>query len=275
MAQGLNKKLPELSFPLFVPGDRPERFAKAQNAGSDTVVIDLEDAVAPDNKVAARDGLRDTLRAHAGVQTVLRINGAGTQWHEGDLAAAAALDIDAVMLPKAESPEELAATRAKIGAGRGVLAIIESADGLANLRQIAPAADRLAFGSIDYCADVGMAHTRRALLSARSEVVLAARLANQIRPLDGVSTEIHDAEQIKSDAMHSQEMGFGGKLLIHPAQITPAKQGFAPTDADLTWAQGVLQASSDGGAATYQGQMVDAPVLARARAILQLQKDLT
>ncbi|MBV1867301.1 MAG: CoA ester lyase [Marinosulfonomonas sp.] len=271
----MDKNLPELSFPLFVPGDRPERFAKAQNAGTDTVVIDLEDAVAPENKVAARDGLLGNFSAHDDVQTVLRINGADTQWYAGDLAAAAALDIDAVMLPKTESADELVATRAKIGAGRAIYALIESAAGLANLRQIAPAADRLVFGSIDFCADVGMAHTRRALLSARSEVVLAARLANLMRPLDGVSTEIRDADQIKSDAMHSQEMGFGGKLLIHPTQINAAKQGFAPTDEELTWATGVLQASSDGGAATFEGQMVDVPVLARARAILKLQKDLT
>jgi citrate lyase subunit beta/citryl-CoA lyase len=156
-----------------------------------------------------------------------------------------------------------------LGPSVGIVPLIESAAGLANARMLAAAAGvvQLAFGSIDYCADLGISHTRLALLSARSELVLASRLAARAAPLDGVTTRIDDAALVEDDARHAQEIGFGGKLCIHPAQLGPARLGFAPTDAELAWAEAIL-ASGEDGAVAVDGAMVDAPVRQRARALL-------
>ena len=124
----------------------------------------------------------------------------------------------------------------------------------------------LAFGSIDFCADLGCAHTRAALSAARCEIVLASRLAGIGAPLDGVTTAIDDAAAIESDARHARELGFGGKLLIHPRQVAPALAGLMPDAAEIEWARRVVAAAD--GASRVDGAMVDAPVRLRAEAIL-------
>ena len=134
-------------------------------------------------------------------------------------------------------------------------------------RRIAGAGARLAFGSIDFAADIGCAHVREALLSARSELVLASRLAGRAAPLDGVTTSINDPDLVRGDAAHAAMLGFGGKLLIHPAQVEPARAGFRPTPDELAWAERVLAAGRDGRATTVDGAMVDAPVRLRAEQV--------
>lgn len=250
----------DIALPLFVPADRPERFAKAAAAGADAVIVDLEDAVAPDRKEAARAALPE---AFPQGPAMLRINALGTRWAEGDLALAASLPLTAVMLPKAETAQDIAAARR---AGVPVIALVETAIGLHNIDEIASAADRLAFGSIDFAADLGLAHTHQALLFARAQIVLAARCAGKPAPLDGVTTAIRDDAAIIADCRHATDMGFCGKLLIHPAQISPARQGLRPSEADILWAERVLNAA-DGGASSIDGAMVDAPVIQRARQI--------
>ncbi|MBH1974675.1 MAG: CoA ester lyase, partial [Rhodobacteraceae bacterium] len=113
-----------------------------------------------------------------------------------------------------------------------------------------------------------MGHSRHALLSARSRLVLASRLAGIAAPIDGVTTSLRDATLIAEDCAHAVDMGFGGKLLIHPAQIGPARLGFAPSHEQITWAQRVLEADQTASAVQVDGAMVDAPVLARSRQIL-------
>ena len=252
--------LSRIVLPLFVPADRPERFARAAASGADAVVIDLEDAVAPAAKAAARAGLG----ALPG-QALLRINAVGTPWHAEDLRAAVRLRLAGVVLPKAESAAQVALVRA--ATGHPVIALIETARGLAQAREIAAEASRLAFGSIDYAADLGIGHTRVALAQARAELVLASRLTGIAAPIDGVTTAFQDAALIEDDCRHAVEMGFGGKLLIHPAQVSPARRGFAPPPAESDWAQRVL-ALPEGAAVAVDGAMVEAPVVARARAIL-------
>lgn len=248
---------------LFVPGNRPERFEKAAAAGADAVIIDLEDAVPAAAKGEARDALRSGFSIGP---TFVRINGEDTAWHAQDVAAVVELAFAGLILPKAELGgrlPELAGSSAI-----PVLALIETARGLAQARQIAalPGVARLIFGSIDFCADLGCAHTREALLSARSELVLASRLAGLPSPIDGVTTVIDDHELIAADARHGHELGFGGKLAIHPRQIAAIRDGFRPPPAEIAWAEKVL-ASGDG-AAAIDGAMVDEPVRIRARAIL-------
>lgn len=257
-----------ISLPLFVPGDRPDRFAKAAAAGADAVIVDLEDAVPEAAKAMARDGIGSVLAENRLVVPILlRINGAGTAWHEDDLRAASGLPLVAILLPKAETAEACLAVEK--ATGHPVIALIESARGLAEAEALARVSARLAFGSIDYAADLAMGHTRQSLLMARSQIVLASRLAGLPAPIDGVTTAIHDRDAILSDCAHAVEMGFGGKLLIHPAQIAPARQGFLPNMAEIDWARRVLKAAETGGAAlSVDGAMVDAPVIARARQVL-------
>lgn len=256
-----------VDLPLFVPADRPERLAKAVAAGPDAVIVDLEDAVAPDARDAARAGLAGAFAALAtGMPLLLRVNARGTAWHAHDLAAAAALPLAGVVLPKAESGNDV--LRVAGETGLPVVALIETARGVAALDEIAAAAARLAFGSIDYAADLAIGHTRTALADARARLTLASRLAGLPAPIDGVTASVHDTDLLAADCAHAREMGFAGKLLIHPAQIAPARAAFRPSDGEIDWARRVLEAAPEKGAFMLDGAMVDAPVLARARQIL-------
>jgi citrate lyase subunit beta/citryl-CoA lyase len=255
--------LADIRAPLFVPADRPERFAKAAASGADAVILDLEDAVA----TAAKDAARAALACDfTDLPVLVRINGAGTAWHEADVAAVAALPVAGVILPKAE--EAAAAARLGQAAGCAVIGLIESARGLANARAIAAAegVERLAFGSIDYCADLGSAHLREVLLPARSELVLASRLAGIAAPIDGVTVQLDDPRPVEEDAAHARALGMTGKLCIHPKQIAAVRRAFAPTEAEIGWARRAL--ASGEGAVSVDGAMVDEPVRIRARAIL-------
>lgn len=261
--------LDAIALPLFVPADRPDRFAKAFAAGADAAILDLEDAVPPDGKAGARAALlaaRAAIAA-AGCPVLVRVNATGTPWQAEDLAAVATLPLAGIVLPKAESPDAVvAAARA---AGRPVLALIESARGVAAAREIGDAACRLAFGSIDLAADLGCADARDALLAFRSELVLASRLAGRPAPLDGVTPAYRDPAPVEDDARYAAALGFAGKLLIHPAQIAPARAGFGPSASDVAWAGRVLAAARDGRAVAVDGAMVDAPVRMRAEQILR------
>jgi len=257
------------SFPLFVPGNRPDRYARARAAATDLVIVDLEDAVPAADKAAAREAAVGAFAEPGeGSPVVVRVNGAGTPWHAADLTAVASLAIAGVMLPKAEEGAGLDRVRTALRPDMTLIALVESAAGIANARAIARCSDRMAFGSIDLAADLGCAHVREALLLARSEIVLAARLAGQPGPLDGVTTAVGDDAAIADDAAHGAMLGFAGKLLIHPAQIAPAKRGYAPTPDVVDWARRVVAACADGAARSVDGHMVDAPVLARARDVL-------
>lgn len=260
------KNMLDIMAPLFVPANRPERFGKAAASGADAVILDLEDAVAAEDKEAARTALRADFTERP---VLVRINATGTSWHADDLAAVARAPFSAVIVPKAESPAAMAAISDVLGPGKPLIALIESAAGLANARALAsaPGVGRLAFGSIDFCADLGCAHTREALLFARCELVLASRLAGIVAPLDGVTTSVEDLVPVTDDARYARELGFGGKFAIHPSQIEAIAAGFRPTDAEIAWATKVL--ASEGAAATVEGAMVDKPVRLRARSILE------
>ena len=251
--------------PLFVPANRPDRFVKAATSGADTIILDLEDAVQPSAKIMGRSHLRTDFA----VQPIwVRINAQATRWHEEDIEIAAALPVTALMLPKAE----LMSAESLLGRGSRlppIVALIETARGIADARQVAllPGVVRLAFGSIDYCADIGAGHVRAALQSARSELVLASRLAGLPAPIDGVTSNIRDLAEAGEDARHASDLGFGGKLCVHPTQIAPVIEGFAPSENEILWARRVI--ATQDGVALLDGAMVDAPVRHRARTILE------
>ncbi len=253
--------------PLFVPANRPDRFAKAAAAGADAIVLDLEDAVAPEDKDAARNCL-ETSFTHLPV--IVRINGSGTPWHQADMEAVLKLRPSAVMVPKAEL-NTLARPIDSLKDEVPVLLLVETARGLADARAMAcmPGVHRLVFGSVDYCSDIGCKHTREALLAARNELVIASRLANLIAPIDGVTTAIDDQDLIEDDARYAQSLGFTGKLCIHPKQVNSIFAGLRPSPDEVSWARRVL-AAGEGGAIAVDGALVDEPVRIRARTILKL-----
>ncbi|MGB3386851.1 MAG: CoA ester lyase [Pseudaminobacter sp.] len=254
---------PDFIAPLFVPADRLDRFGKAASSGTDAVILDLEDAVAPNAKTAARQSLSSNFTS---LPVIVRVNATGTPWHLDDLAAAARSPLSAVMVPKSESAASLAAISASINLP--LIALVETAAGLSAAREIAAVQGvmRLAFGSIDFCADLGCAHHRDVLLPARSALVLASRLSGKAKPLDGVTTSIEYSELVADDSRHARALGFGGKLCIHPRQVAAVIAGFQPDEAEIDWARKVL-AGGDG-ASAVDGAMVDEPVRIRARSIL-------
>jgi citrate lyase subunit beta / citryl-CoA lyase len=247
---------------LFVPGNRPERFANALASGAGAVILDLEDAVPPEAKPAARKTVCQWLAEHPGAAWV-RINGADTEFFADDVRALAEVRASGAMLPKAESALELRMP---------VIALIESAVGLWNALEIArgPQVERLAFGSVDFQLDAGIQGDDEALLYARSQLVLVSRIARIASPIDGVTVQIGDATRLERDVARARDLGFGAKLCIHPNQVELVERGFAPTDEELRWARAVVSAfeQAAGNAVRLEGKLIDLPVLERARRLL-------
>ncbi|WP_422377126.1 HpcH/HpaI aldolase/citrate lyase family protein [Roseibium sp.] len=254
-----------LQVPLFVPANRPNRFAKAAASKADAVIIDLEDAVPASEKDSARANLT---RTFTDKPVIVRVNAAQTPFYAADIDTLKSLEIDAVMLPKAEDPADIDKLWTSLGRRVPVIALIESARGLANARKIAAheGVVRLAFGSIDYCADLGCAHRREVLLPVRSELVLASKLTGIAAPIDGVTADLTDPTIAHEDAAHARDLGMTGKLCIHPRQVADIRRALAPGVSEIAWARRVVSAGD--GAVVVDGAMVDEPVRIRARAIL-------
>jgi citrate lyase subunit beta/citryl-CoA lyase len=256
---------------LFVPGNRPERFAKALASGADAVILDLEDAVPPDQKDAARAAVAGWLDASRSV--VLRINAVDTPWFADDRALCRRAGVAAVMLAKTERAQDIAA----IGAFASIVPLIESAAGFDHLRAIAsaPGVQRLAFGAIDFQLDMAMQADFDDLVFFRSQLVLASRLASLAPPIDSPSTAIDDASSVESEAQRARRLGFGAKLCIHPKQVAPVNRSFSPSAADRAWARRVIEAAaaSGGAAVALDGRMIDKPVILRAQTILRQVRD--
>lgn len=256
---------------LFVPADRPDRIGKALRAGADAVIVDLEDAVAPGAKAAARASLGAWLEGPDAAPVLVRINGAQTPWFEEDLRALAKAGVSGIVVPKSESADALAAAHAATR-GRPVLPLIETAAGFDALRALGatPGVQRMVFGSIDFQVDLGIEGDDEELLFFRSQLVLVARLAGLMAPVDGVTTAIDDEQAVLRDTARARRLGFGAKLCIHPKQVAAVHRAFTPSEAETGWARRVLAAAeaSGGAAVAVDGKMVDAPVLARARTLL-------
>ncbi len=269
---------------LFVPATRADRIPKALASGADAVIVDLEDAVAPQDKDSARAAL-DVALAHqhrasatapsAGPALWVRVN-TGAPWSDQDLALCARhAAVQAVVVPKAESAQQMQAAFEACGR-KPLVALIETAEGYARRDDVAshPAVKRLAFGSIDFQLDLGISGEGDALLVFRSGLVLASRLAGLPAPLDGVTVEVANPEVVAADAARARALGFGGKLCIHPQQVGPVNAAFSPSPAEIEWAQRVVAAceASAGAAVAVDGKMVDRPVLLRAQALLAQQR---
>ncbi|TAM75692.1 CoA ester lyase [bacterium] len=255
---------------LFVPGDRPERFAKALASGAGGVIIDLEDAVAPGHKPIARGNVIEELRSAAlsAVRRFVRINTLRSRTGLEDLLALSDVKPDGVVVPKAASGGELAIVAALLP-GIPIVALIESVAGVRAVDEIAHerGVAAIAFGDADLSAELGSAKRWEALLAHRARVVLTARSAG-IAALDGVTLDLSDARTIGEDARRALEMGFDGKMAIHPAQVVPIVQAFTPGDEEVARARRIVEAAAGGGVTVVDGRMVDPPVIAAARRIL-------
>lgn len=253
---------------LFVPGSRPDRYPKAAASGADQVILDLEDSVADAAKEHARRAVLHWL-SHGNAGWV-RLNATGSKWHAAELdELVGAPGLRGLMLPKAE-PDAVARTAERLGGRAALIALVETAVGLASAQEIArlPGVDRLAFGSLDYALDVGCEHSEAALLFARSALVVASRVHDLPPPLDGVTTALDDDDAVRRAAEHARSLGFGGKLCVHPRQVGLVRSVLSVSEDEVRWAHRVLAAAATGDVVEVDGQMVDRPVVARAAALL-------
>lgn len=257
---------------LFVPGNRPDRFEKAWNSGADAVILDLEDAVPPDQKGFARKAVSAWLTKDKAVY--VRVNGVGTEWFTKDVRAILKPGLKGVFLPKAENKGQVELLSGSLLQSMVVVPTIETAVGLYNVTDLASASKvvRLAFGSVDFQLDTGIKGEEQALLYARSKIVITSRVRALLPPIDGVTTAIDNEERLVEDVRKSVDLGFGAKLCIHPKQIKAVNLGFLPDENEIHWAEKVLAAASAaGGAATrLGGELVDKPVIDKAERIIAL-----
>lgn len=270
---------------LFVPADRPERHARALATGAGGVIVDLEDAVAPERKVRAREQLAASfaaLPAEDRRRLLVRINAAGTPWHDDDCAQVAALAaqglIAGIVLPKAERAADLSRLATAAGPSAVLVPLVETAAGLAAADELAAAPQvlRLAFGNLDFQADLGLAcdADEAELVPVRLALLLASRRAGLAAPIDGVTPDWRDAARLAADTARARRGGFGAKLCIYPDQVAPVHAALGPTAQELAWARRVVEAirAAGGGVVSLDGRMVDAPVVRLAERLLALEE---
>jgi citrate lyase subunit beta/citryl-CoA lyase len=258
---------------LFCPGDRPDRFAKAA-AAADAVIVDLEDAVPPEHKDAARENLYRACSEVDPDRLVVRVNGTRSRWFADDASAVVAAGIRTVMLPKAADPAELASL-----ADLSVVALCETAAGVQAAARIAEAGNCVAlfWGAEDLVADFGGSSCRDpagrywpAIEHVRASVLVAARAAGKAA-LDAVHPDFSDAAGLGAEARTAAALGFHATVCIHPSQVPVVREAYRPTDAEIAHALAVLGAAQDAtatGARAVDGRMVDLPMLTQARAVL-------
>jgi len=251
---------------LFLPASNPRAIAKAFGAGADLVILDLEDSVRPEDKSAARARAVDAAATSWPMPVAIRINGVGTQWHSLDLDAAARSNADFLVVPRAISAHlihEIAET-----ASKPVLAMIETAAGVLAAPEIASEAAGLIAGTNDLRADLRLPldSTREPISASLQLIVLAARAAG-VAVFDGVFNRLDDADGFLREAEEGRRLGFDGKSLIHPNQITPCHQAFAPSAAEVERARALVDAFN-GGAERFGNEMIERMHVEAAQRVL-------
>lgn len=260
---------------LFVPATRPDRINKALDSGADAVIVDLEDAVEETAKAQARTNLQQYFADNPAVEVFLRINGTqDLENYQADLALCSAPQVIGVFLPKAEHVEAITALYKQIN--KPLILIIESALGVHNVTELAQAegVQQLSFGALDLALDLGFRigtfGAQQLCDQVRFSLLVASRLANIAAPVDAVYPRVNDSEGMFKEARNAADMGFSGVLCIHPKQIKDVHQAFSPEPEEVAWAEEVLAlfAQHEQGVFMLNGEMIDAPVIAKARAIV-------
>ena len=273
---------------LFAPGNHARRVEKALTLPADAVILDLEDAVAINEKPATRELVVAAFGQPRHGRLYVRVNAYTTEWCYADVVTIARSGLDGIILPKVESADQLRSVdwlltnlereRGLPPGGIDLVPIIETALGMSNIGAIAESGSRtkrLAFGAGDYTLDLGMVWSRdeMELLPARSAVVMASRAAGIEPPLDTVWADLRDAEGFARSAELAAALGFQGKMCIHPDQITVTNAAFSPSTQQLSWARRVVAAFEEAeanGLASIQldGQFIDYPIVQRARQVI-------
>ena len=252
---------------LFLPASNPRAIAKARAAGADLVVLDLEDAVKPGDKDSARDAAVDAVAEGWPMPVAIRVNGVGTEWHSLDLDAVARSKADLAVIPRAISPRILRGIRDVVE--KPTLAMIETAAGVLAAAEIASETAGLIAGTNDLRADLRLPldATREPISASLQLIVLAAR-ASGVAAFDGVFNNIEDGEGFVREAEDGRRLGFDGKSLIHPNQIAPCHQAFAPGEAEIERARALIEAFS-GGAERFGNEMIERMHVETARRVLE------
>ena len=274
---------------LYLPASNERALEKAKSLPVDALILDLEDAVAPDAKPAAREAACAAARsgAYGDRELTIRVNAAGTEWHDDDLAAVSAAGPDAIVVPKVDSAEAvrtLVAAMEAAGAPDHTMlwAMVETPRAMLHAEEIAAASDRLTvlvMGTNDLAKELLAEHVpgRAPLLTGLSLALLAAR-ATGTGIVDGVFNDVKDTDGFLAECRQGREMGFDGKTLIHPGQVEGANAAFAPSDEAVTDARGVLEAWEAGrgsGVVTYNGRMVERLHVDTAERTLALHEAIT
>lgn len=274
---------------LYMPGDDWKKITKALTVGVDSVCMDMEDGTAANRKAEARQTIARALQEldFGASERLARINGVGTRLEADDLAAVLPHRPDGIVLPKAETPEQVAWVSEKIEAAElkhgwpvnsiRMILVVESARGILNLKELAahPRLDALIFGAEDFSASVGATRTPEALevLYARSALVTAAA-AYGLQAIDLVTVDFRNIDQARRDALFGAQLGYTGKQVIHPAQVEPVQAAFTPDDEAIAYAQRVVETfeknqAKGAGAYDLDGKMIDLPLLKSAQNVLE------
>ncbi len=272
---------------LYMPSSNERALEKAKTIPCDALILDLEDAVAPEAKVAARAAACAAVKSglYGRRELTIRVNGLDTEWHTEDLAAACAAGPDAIVVPKVNSSDEvrtLVASMAGASEHTKLWAMVETPVALFNALDIATASDRLTvlvMGTNDLVKELYAEHVpgRQPLLTGLSLALLAARAAGK-SILDGVYNDVKDPEGFLAECAQGRELGFDGKTLIHPGQVEGANAAFAPSTQAVQDARGILAAwehGSGSGVVTYNGRMVENLHVASAERTLAIHDAIT
>jgi citrate lyase beta subunit len=272
-----------------MPGDDWKKITKALTLGVDCICMDMEDGAAANRKAEARETIARALREldFGAAEKLARINGIGTSLEADDLAAVLPFHPEGIVLPKAETPEQVAWVSEKIEAAElkngwpvnsiRMILVVESARGILNLKELAahPRLDALIFGAEDYAASVGATRTPESLevLYARSALVTAAA-AHGLQAIDLVTVDFRDQQLACRDALFGAQLGYTGKQIIHPAQVEPVQEAFTPNDEAVAYAKRVAQTfemnqAMGAGAYDLDGKMIDLPLLKSAQNVLE------
>lgn len=282
--------LPPIRSLLFAPANEPRKVAKLDGIGADAIVLDLEDAVAREHKIAARAMARDALAGIARPVRCIRVNAWDTGLTPGDVAAIVCPMLDVIVLPKVETPRDLhrldsaisAALAGNTHAGPRVLALIETCAGVLAASEIARASPRLAgliFGAGDLGKDLGLPTLRgdisAALAWGRAKIVYDARAAGLPGPIDGPCLTVRDQSAMELEARAALSLGHRGKVCIHPDQVAVANRVFAPDADEVAFARRLIaaftEAETQGSASiTVEGVFVDYPIVEKAQALIRL-----
>ncbi len=251
---------------LFLPASNPRAIAKARQSAADLVVLDLEDAVKPADKASAREAAVDAVAEAWPMPVAIRVNGIGTEWHSLDLDAVARSRADFTVVPRALSGHLMRGVRDAVA--KPLLAMVETAAGVLGAAEMAPETAGLIAGTNDLRADLRLplGAGRANIAAALQLIVLAARAAG-VPVFDGVFNGLDDADGFLAEAQEGRRLGFDGKSLIHPNQIAPCHQAFAPGEAEVERARALVAAFS-GGAERFNDEMIERMHVVAAQRVL-------